>query len=48
VEIETLRQAAWGRGRYGHRDGTMILSAYRHWPRVSELVSLRWDQVGLG
>lgn len=33
--------------RYGHRDATMIRIAYRHGLRVSELVSLRWDQVDL-
>jgi integrase len=31
--------------RYGHRDATMILVAYRHGLRVSELTDLRWDQV---
>jgi integrase len=31
--------------RYGHRDATMILMAYRHGFRVSELVDLRWDQI---
>ena len=31
--------------RWGHRDATMILVAYRHGLRVSELVDLRWDQV---
>src|SRR5215469_4567963 len=31
------------RGRYGHRDATMILIAYRHGLRASELVGLRWD-----
>lgn len=36
------------RGRYGHRDATMILIAYRHGLRVSELCSLRWDQVDFG
>jgi len=30
---------------YGHRDATMILVAYRHGLRVSELVDLRWDQI---
>jgi integrase len=29
----------------GHRDATMILVAYRHGLRVSELVDLRWDQI---
>ena len=31
--------------RWGHRDATMILIAYRHGLRVSELVDLRWDQI---
>src|SRR5262249_52252483 len=30
---------------YGHRDATMILIAFRHGLRASELVDLRWDQV---
>ena len=34
-------------GRHGHRDSTLILLAYRHGLRVSELVSLRWEQVDL-
>ena len=33
------------RNRWGHRDATMILVAYRHGLRASELVDLRWDQV---
>jgi type 1 fimbriae regulatory protein FimB/type 1 fimbriae regulatory protein FimE len=39
--------AARGRGRHGHRDATLILLAYRHGLRVSELVALRWDQIDL-
>ena len=31
--------------RWGQRDATMILVAYRHGLRVSELVDLRWDQI---
>jgi len=31
--------------RYGQRDATMILVAYRHGLRVSELVDLRWEQI---
>ena len=31
--------------RSGHRDSTMVLIAYRHGLRASELVDLRWDQV---
>ena len=37
--------AAKSAGRHGHRDSTMILIAFRHGLRVSELVALRWDQV---
>jgi type 1 fimbriae regulatory protein FimE len=33
------------RGRYGQRDAAMILLAYRHGLRVSELCALRWEQV---
>ena len=44
AEVETLIAAA-KRNRHGHRDATMILVAYRHGLRVSELVDLRWDQV---
>ena len=46
-EVDELMRAAKARGRYGHRDATMILLAYRHGLRVSELVALRWDQVDL-
>src|SRR5262245_32446723 len=31
--------------RHGHRDATMILVAYRHGLRASEVCDLRWDQV---
>jgi len=34
------------RNRWGHRDATIVLIAYRHGLRASELVGLRWDQVG--
>lgn len=46
-EVEALIKAAGKVGRHGHRDSTLILLAYRHGLRVSELVSLRWDQVDL-
>jgi type 1 fimbriae regulatory protein FimB/type 1 fimbriae regulatory protein FimE len=46
-EVEQLCKTAQKRGRYGHRDATMILMAYRHGLRVSELVALRWDQIDL-
>jgi integrase len=44
-EVDNLIRAAARVGRHGHRDATMILTAYRHGLRVGELVSLRWDQV---
>lgn len=47
AEVERLRKAARGIGRNGLRNDTMILLAYRHGLRVSELVNLRWDQVDL-
>jgi integrase len=44
AEVERLMDAAKG-NRYGNRDATMVLVAYRHGLRASELVDLRWDQV---
>jgi type 1 fimbriae regulatory protein FimE len=44
-EVALLEEHARRRGRYGHRDATMILIAYRHGLRVSELCALRWDQI---
>jgi integrase len=43
-EVEALMEAAKA-NRYGHRDATMILVAFRHGLRVAELCDLRWDQV---
>ena len=43
-EIERLMEAAKG-NRWGQRDATMILVAYRHGLRALELVDLRWDQI---
>ena len=39
-EVEQLIAAA-GNNRYGHRDATMVLVAYRHGLRPTEVVSLR-------
>lgn len=47
AEVEKLIKGAESVGRHGHRDGTLILVAYRHALRVSELVTLRWDQIDL-
>ena len=44
AEVERLMAAA-RKNRWGHRDVTMILVAYRHGLRASELVDLHWDQV---
>jgi integrase len=46
AEVERLIKATRD-DRYSHRDATMILAAYRHGLRVSELVDLRWEQVDL-
>jgi type 1 fimbriae regulatory protein FimB/type 1 fimbriae regulatory protein FimE len=46
-EVEQLISAAGRVGRHGHRDSTLILLSYRHGLRVTELVSLRWEQVDL-
>ena len=47
AEVEWLMTAA-RKNRWGHRDATMLLVAYRHGMRVSELVDLRWEQVDFG
>jgi integrase len=43
-EVEKLMDAA-RENRWGHRDATAILPAYRHGLRASELVGLRWDDI---
>ena len=45
AEVDTLHKEARKRGRYGVRDAVMILLAYRHALRVSELCALRWAQI---
>jgi integrase len=46
-EIERLIDCARNHGRYGHRDATMILVAYRHGLRASEVCDLQWQQIEL-
>src|SRR6516225_4073458 len=46
-EIERLMDCARKYGRYGHRDATMILVAYRHGLRASEVYDLQWQQIEL-
>lgn len=44
-EVNAMISAAHSVGRHPLRDSTLILLAYRHGLRVSELVALRWEQV---
>ena len=46
-EVDQLMTSARSVGRHGHRDSTLILVAFRHGLRVSELVALRWDMIDL-
>jgi integrase len=46
-EIERLMDCARKHGRYGHRDATMMLVAYRHGLRASEVCDLQWQQIEL-
>jgi type 1 fimbriae regulatory protein FimB/type 1 fimbriae regulatory protein FimE len=45
-EIERLMDAA-RQNRWGHRNATAILIAYRHGLRASELINVRWDDLDL-
>jgi len=47
AEVDALLAAARKRGRWGVRDAALILFAYRHGFRVSELVGLKWSAVDL-
>jgi integrase len=47
AEIEKLIRAAKN-GRWGHRDATLILIAFRHGLRASEICDLEWSQVEFG
>jgi len=44
TEVEKLIDAVKD-NRYGHRDSIMILVAYRHGLRASEVYDLRWEQI---
>ncbi len=44
-EVDTLTTAAGQVGRHRLRDRVMVLVAYRHALRVSELTNLKWDQI---
>jgi integrase len=45
-EIDRLIETA-RKNRHGHRDATMVLVAYRHGLRASELCDLQWHQIEL-
>jgi len=46
-EVDKLIKAARD-GRYGHRDATLILVAFRHGLRAVEICDLEWSQVEFG
>jgi type 1 fimbriae regulatory protein FimE len=46
-EVERLIAHAGKLGRHGPRDAALLMLAYRHGLRVSELVALRWDMMDL-
>jgi integrase len=46
-EIDRLMTVARQDSRYGHRDATAILVAFRHGLRACELCGLEWDQIDL-
>jgi integrase len=47
AEVEKLIKEA-RQGRYGHRDATLVLIAFRHGLRASEICDLEWSQVEFG
>ena len=47
AEVERLMKAAQ-HGRYGHRDATLILVAFRHGLRAAQICDLEWSQVKFG
>jgi integrase len=44
-EVERMIASARLRGRYGNRDALLIMLAFRHGLRASELIALRWEQI---
>ena len=48
AEVERLTKTARNGSRYGHRDATLILVAYRHGLRAAETCDLEWSQAELG
>jgi type 1 fimbriae regulatory protein FimB/type 1 fimbriae regulatory protein FimE len=48
AEVEKLMAAAKSSGRYGHRDATLMLVAYRDGLRAGEIADLDWSQIEFG
>ncbi len=48
AEVEKLMAEARRNGRYGQRDATLVLIAYRHGLRAVEICDLEWSQVEWG
>src|SRR6185312_10502453 len=48
AEVERLIKAARNGERYSHRDATLILVAFPHGLRASEIADLEWSQVEFG
>jgi type 1 fimbriae regulatory protein FimB/type 1 fimbriae regulatory protein FimE len=46
-EVEKLMDHARKASRYPHRDSTMVMAAYRHGLRASEVCDLQWSQIEL-
>lgn len=46
-EVDNLIDASKKLGRHGHRDATILLMCYRHGMRVSEIISLKWQNIDL-
>jgi integrase len=47
AEVEKMIKAA-KEGRWGHRDASLILVAYRHGLRAKEICELQWSQIEFG
>ena len=47
AEVEKLIREA-RKGRWGHRDSTLVLITYRHGLRATELCDLEWSQIEFG
>lgn len=46
-DVERLISAASNTGRHGLRDATIIMMAYSHGLKVSEIINLKWSHIDL-